>query len=440
MFWEQTVEYAALSDIGFRRKNNQDSSTVLIAPSEENWRRRGNLFMVADGMGGHAVGELASKMAVDTVPHSYLKSTDPNREDALRKAIEEAHAVIHNRGEQNRDFLDMGTTCSVLTLGPEGALIGHVGDSRVYRIRGDQIDQLSFDHSLQWELLRQGKYSEEEIRLHQPRNVITRCLGPEPTVQVDIEGPLPVFPGDVYLLCSDGLTGLVADPEIGMIARELRPADACRMLVNLANLRGGTDNITVIVVRIGAIPAGVADREPPEIVEHSWTDWSWLLAAWGCGMLLALAAMLFLLGRPVAGAVISVLFAVAAGGLGVHAWRAYRQHRLAQVDRTAHWKPHRSAPARLDPQFLSQLAALEHVLQQTAAEENWSIDWPTHARAFEQAKSALQSRNFTVALREFSNSIQILMTGIQMHRRRLSRVAKWGHRPSAESKSQTPVE
>src|SRR5690606_18834603 len=123
---------------------------------------------------------------------------------------------------------------------PEGAVVGHVGDSRLYRIRGERLEQLALDHSLQGELLRQGIRRREDNLLHAPRNVITRCLGPEPAGEVDIEGPLPVLPGDVYLLCSDGLTGLVSDEEIGMIGRTLAPADACRLLVNLANLRGGT--------------------------------------------------------------------------------------------------------------------------------------------------------------------------------------------------------
>src|SRR4029079_4619457 len=136
------------------------------------------------------------------------------------------------------------TTCSVLVLSPQGAVIGHVGDSRVYRIRGQRLAQLTFDHSLQWELIRQGKLAQEEIFLKEPRHVITRSLGPEEKVQIDIEGPHGVFPGDTYVLCSDGLTGHVSDAEIGAVAGSLRPAEASRLLVNLANLRGGSDNIT----------------------------------------------------------------------------------------------------------------------------------------------------------------------------------------------------
>src|SRR5215213_5237945 len=129
MRWEQSVEYAALSDIGFRRQNNEDSSAVLIAPRSEAFQEIGHLFLVADGMGGHAVGELASKLAADTVPLAFQKLRGEDFTDALRLAIEEANTVIHNRGERNTDFRKMGTTCTTLLLSPAGAIVGHIGDS-----------------------------------------------------------------------------------------------------------------------------------------------------------------------------------------------------------------------------------------------------------------------------------------------------------------------
>src|SRR5262249_2263579 len=152
----------------------------------------------------------------------------------------------------NKDFQGMGTTCSTLLLLPEGVLIAHVGDSRVYRVRGERIDQLSFDHSLVWELVRRNHLTFDAANLAVPRNVITRSLGPEANVEVDIDGPLPVEPNDVYVVCSDGLSGPVSDPEIGAFTMHFHPEDACRYLVYLANLRGGQDNITLIVVRLGA--------------------------------------------------------------------------------------------------------------------------------------------------------------------------------------------
>ena len=251
MRWEQSIRYASVSDIGFRRRNNQDSCAIRICSDPQTWREHGHLLMVADGMGGHAVGELASKIAADTVCHTFFKLRNLDVVEALKRSLETANATINERGSLNRDFARMGTTCTSLVLCPQGAVFGHVGDSRAYRIRGERIDQLTFDHSLHWELMRQGRMRPEDVFLHESRHVITRSLGPEPVVQVDIEGPYPVFPGDVYLICSDGLTGHVQDAEIGIIARELPPQEACRLLVNLANLRGGSDNITVVAVHVG---------------------------------------------------------------------------------------------------------------------------------------------------------------------------------------------
>src|SRR3954465_13398059 len=220
-----------------RRSNNQDSYSTVRASSAEMWRQRGHLFMVADGMGAHAVGELASKMACDNIPHYYNKTRAGTPAEAITKAYREVGALIHGRASANRDFQGMGTTCSTLLLLPEGALIAHVGASRAYRIRNGRIDQLSFDHSLVWELVRRNHLSPEHANLAVPKNVITRSLGPDPNVEVDIEGPLAVEPNDVYLLCSDGLSGPITAPERGASAGHFPPKDACRYLLNLANLR-----------------------------------------------------------------------------------------------------------------------------------------------------------------------------------------------------------
>ena len=212
-------------------------------------------------MGAHAVGELASKMACDLIPHNYMKTRTGTPSEAIVKSFREVSALIHSRASANRDFQGMGTTCSALLLLPAGALIAHVGDSRVYRIRHDRIDQLSFDHSLVWELVRRNHLTSEQANLSVPKNVITRSLGPEVEIEVDVEGPLAVELGDVYLLCSDGLSGPVDDHEIGAFAANFHPRDACRYLVNLANLRGGLDNITVMIVRIGAVGRPRLDRD-----------------------------------------------------------------------------------------------------------------------------------------------------------------------------------
>ena len=234
-----------------RRSNNQDNLSVSLASNFEQWQRRGHLFIVADGMGAHAAGELASKMAVDAIPHHYAKYDDIPAHEALRKSVIDANTEIHKRGQANEEFHNMGTTCSTLLLLPQGAVVAHVGDSRVYRLRQNRFEQLTFDHSLVWEMRKSGQLSEAELQSGKiPKNVITRSLGPYAESKVDLEGPFPIMVNDKFLLCSDGLTGLVEDTELGSIMANLPPDEAARALVDLANLRGGHDNITCIIIQV----------------------------------------------------------------------------------------------------------------------------------------------------------------------------------------------
>ena len=243
-----TLDYCELTDIGRRRANNQDSKAVLAPWGTEQYRRRGWLFVVADGMGAHAAGEMASALAVEHVPLAYEKTAARSPPLALKASIEQANAEIHSRGESAIDMRGMGTTCTALALLPRGVLVGHVGDSRAYRIRGTTIDQLSRDHSLAWEMeAHRPPGADDPI----PKNIITRSMGPHPQVNVDLEGPFPVDAGDVFLLCSDGLSGQVADEEIGLLAGSLPPAEAAAALVGLSLVRGAPDNVTVIVARAG---------------------------------------------------------------------------------------------------------------------------------------------------------------------------------------------
>ncbi len=248
--WDAYLQIASLSDVGMRRSNNQDNLTISLASTIEAWQRKGHLFIVADGMGGHAAGELASKLAVDQIPHLYAKYNDLPPPEALKKAVESANLEINRRGQANEEFFNMGTTCCVLSILPQGAVVAHIGDSRVYRLRKNQLEQLTFDHSLVWEMRRSGQITrEEELSGKIPKNVITRSLGPYAECNVDMEGPFPIQVGDVFLLCSDGLTGLVTDKEIGALLANLTPAEAAGVLVDLANLRGGPDNITVVIIK-----------------------------------------------------------------------------------------------------------------------------------------------------------------------------------------------
>ena len=162
------LEYTALSDQGMRRTNNQDSHVEVLVSDKVSWQQRGHLFIVADGMGAHAAGELASEMATQGVSHQYYKYRDLSPPEALRKAITNTNVEIRRRGAENVEFHNMGTTISSLALLPQGAIIGHVGDSRVYRLRNGLLEQLTFDHSLVWEMRRSGKLPKVVMRLFPP--------------------------------------------------------------------------------------------------------------------------------------------------------------------------------------------------------------------------------------------------------------------------------
>ncbi len=444
MLWEQQIRYAALSDVGFRRQNNQDSCVVHLSPDQDTWQQRGHLFVVADGMGGHAVGELASKIAVDTIPHTFDKLRQLSPADALRAAIEAANEAIYERGMQNKEFLRMGTTCTALLLCPQGAIVGHVGDSRVYRIRNRQIDQLSCDHSLVWELIQQRRVHPRDAERLCPRNVITRSLGPEETVQVDIEGPTPVLPGDVFVVCSDGLCGLLTDSEIGMIASEVPPAEASRLLVNLSNLRGGPDNITVIVVRAGDVPAGASESDHEiQVIGSGITGW------WAFALFCLLAAM-FLLGLG--------LFTLdpqqKTGGLGLIVastliaigWFVVQRAKRPTVDpprprdplSTIAWRPYRTASARVTEEFIQKLARMESELQRAAAEENWPIEWKQYEEAYRLASESADRRKYSRALNEYARVFDLLMVGVHSQRKLIQHEARWGKGSNPSLKAKQP--
>lgn len=244
------IEHVALTDVGVKRSHNQDAFTVQKATDREHWQSVGHLFIVADGMGGHAVGEKASAKAVQEIPLTYSKHTHEGPANALRRAFQEANAGINAIGVSNPEFRGLGTTATALVLRNEGAWIGHVGDSRAYRVRAGVVQQLSYDHSYAWEMARRLGIPPEELG-DIKKNVIVRSLGPDPFVQVDVEGPHPLEDGDTFVLCSDGLSNLVPPEEIGAIVNCLPLEEATRFLIELANLRGGPDNITAVVVRVG---------------------------------------------------------------------------------------------------------------------------------------------------------------------------------------------
>lgn len=244
---------AGLTDVGRKRNHNEDSFLV----DEEL-----QLYVVADGMGGHAGGGTASRIAVETIDREMrgvrnsadnpFAGVDTPLQDSplpefLRNAVEKACFEIFRQAQEDPRLAGMGTTVISLCVRGEHALFAHVGDSRAYLVRGDLIQQVSEDHSLVNEQIKAGMITPEEARHSRYKNIITRSVGFEEEVQVDVMG-LITQPGDYFILCSDGLANLVEDKEIQQAVMNNPLADAPRKLIDLANERGGDDNITVIVV------------------------------------------------------------------------------------------------------------------------------------------------------------------------------------------------
>ncbi|HEV2924251.1 MAG TPA: Stp1/IreP family PP2C-type Ser/Thr phosphatase [Solirubrobacteraceae bacterium] len=249
-------QYAG-TDTGRQRRANEDS---LLA--------RSPLFVVADGMGGAQAGEVASRIAVESFRHGLDDASRP--EAALATLALAANSRIHELSHSNAEHAGMGTTLTAVYVGDREVAIAHVGDSRAYCLRDGELLRLTDDHSLVDELMRQGRLTPEEAVEHPQRSVITRALGPEGTVEVDTRS-FRARPGDVYLLCSDGLTTMLSEEEIADALRSHpRLRDAGEALIAAANEAGGRDNITVVLLRLEEVGAGSPhplDGEEPD--EHA---------------------------------------------------------------------------------------------------------------------------------------------------------------------------
>jgi protein phosphatase len=245
------LEYAALSDIGQVRQKNEDAHGRYQPDDEAESGAKGTMFVVADGMGGHRGGEIASKLAVETVISIYYASSDGNPVAMLDKSFSEANRRILERSTSEVELFGMGTTCTTMVVRPGEAFFAHVGDSRAYVLRDGELGQLTEDHSLVGEMVRSGIISSEDALHHPKRNVITRSLGTQESLATDFpETPYGLQDGDTFLLCSDGLTSMISDEKIKKIISANDPKTACRKLVDAANATGGKDNITVQVIRI----------------------------------------------------------------------------------------------------------------------------------------------------------------------------------------------
>lgn len=246
---------AARTDTGRKRTGNEDS--FCLAPDI-------GLFVVADGMGGHAAGEVASRLAVDTIQHTLARHLGGSEQTLLGEprpgisrqgnyllsSIRLANRVIFEAATSRPDYEGMGTTLVAVLARGDALTLAHVGDSRIYQVREEAIEQLSRDHSLVQEQVDDGLLTPDEAHDSQFRHLITRALGIKSSVDVDVT-ETPARAGDVLLLCSDGLSDLVEDEEMLAAIREHPdPDEACRALVDRANYRGGDDNITVLIIQV----------------------------------------------------------------------------------------------------------------------------------------------------------------------------------------------
>jgi serine/threonine protein phosphatase PrpC len=249
------ITYKAVSDVGRKRKGNEDS--LFVNPEQ-------HLFVVADGMGGHAAGEIASKVAVESI-NEFVCLTGGDEEitwpfgldenisydgNRLKTAIRYANRKVLEATKEKSEYEGMATTVAAVLVDGDTANLGHVGDSRVYLVRDGEINQLTSDHSWVNEQIQSGVISPDQARTHPLRNVVTRALGGKPDLQVDMQQH-KAKAGDILLLCSDGLTTMIPDEDI---VRVVRDADgdvekAAQALVASANAKGGEDNITVLLIR-----------------------------------------------------------------------------------------------------------------------------------------------------------------------------------------------
>jgi PPM family protein phosphatase len=246
------AEEAGLSDVGRQRHSNEDRF-YESAP----------VFAVADGMGGARSGEVASQIAVDEFSEHDKRAGSP--EDRLAEIAQAANRKIYELAQSDESHAGMGTTLTAAMLVDNAVSLGHVGDSRAYRFRDDKLERLTQDHSLVEELMRMGRLSPEDAEVDPRRSIITRALGPEPTVDVETV-TYPAKDGDVYLLCSDGLTGMVPEERMAEILRARSSLEqAARALVDEANAGGGKDNITVVLFKLADDDSAPAEEESDTI-------------------------------------------------------------------------------------------------------------------------------------------------------------------------------
>lgn len=243
------------TDTGLVRSENQDFGACTTPDEEKTSHPGGRLLIVADGMGGHRGGATASRLAAETVKAQYLGSETADIATALRHSLSRANARIYSEAQSNPELRGMGTTTSVLAVRNGEGWLAHVGDSRIYLVRGESIRQLTEDHSLVATMVREGLLTTAEAETHPRRNVLQRSMGVAEDVEIDVAGPIELREGDTFILCSDGLHGVVKEEELREVAA--MPIDAAAdEFLRRALARGAPDNVTVIVARVEPAPPG----------------------------------------------------------------------------------------------------------------------------------------------------------------------------------------
>src|SRR5579863_3753245 len=245
------VEVAGLSDVGCQRENNEDHYSYWEPASDGEFERKGRLAIVADGMGGHEGGQEASRIAVEAIEKVYAEGAGGDPQLQLATGFREAHQRIHDYADQHPPLRGMGTTATAVVLLANRLYYAHIGDSRLYLVRGDQISRVTRDHSYVGRLFENGVITAEEAEAHPQRNILTAALGAGVEAAPDApEQPILLKQGDALVLCTDGLWGQLGDHEVQQVVTENAPLPACQMLIDLAKDRGCPDNITVIVLRL----------------------------------------------------------------------------------------------------------------------------------------------------------------------------------------------